>query len=738
VRFGKLLKIITLSIAVLLLLGLAAIYWIAYRPLPQTTGEIQAPVSGPASIQRDALGVPHIAAATWEDAVFLQGFVTAQDRLWQMDVLRRLAAGELSEVLGKVTLELDRDALHLRMRRRAEEYALGLPPADRAVYEAYARGVNYFIETHRGRLPVEFTLLRYSPRPWTVADGVLCGLQMYRNLTTTWREELQKMKMRAAGDPAKVDSLFTTRIGTEYQPGSNAWAISGRHTASGKPILANDPHLEFSIPSTWHQVHLQAPGLNVIGVSLPGVPCVIIGHNQRIAWGVTNLGFDVEDLYAEKLDPQTGRYLFRGQWEQARRESQPIPMKGQAPVQFEQWVTGHGPVILSEGGQSYALRWAAAEPGAYQFPFLDINRAREWREFRAALSRFPGPGQNFVYADVDGNIGYQATGKLPIRANYSGDTPADGSSGDSEWQGFIPFDQLPSFYNPSRGWIITANQNPFPENYPYRVDGDFAPPYRSLEIRSLLTRRDGWKPAEMLDVEKDVYSAFAHSLARAVVTAFDQARPARPDLQNAIALLRSWNGQMEKQTPAPLLITLVYRELRKMVVNAAWPGQDADLYSMQMAPAVVEKILESKASGWFQEPNQALLSALAAGLETGKRIQGDDLNRWDYGKYNELTIRHPVGDQLPLLRNYFNVGPMEMSGSSTTIKQTTARLGPSMRFIADLSDWDQSLNNITIGESGQILSRHYKDQWDAYYGARSFRMQFGQVEAKETLTVVPK
>ena len=734
-HLGRIVKFINLSIAVLLLLGLAAAYWFAYRPLPQTSGQIAAPISGRATIERDALGVPHIAASTWEDAVFLQGYVTAQDRLWQMDVLRRLAAGELSEIIGPTALELDREARRLRMRRMAREHYANLPAGDRAVLAAYARGVNYFIETHRGRLPLEFSVLRYDPRPWTIEDSLLCGLQMYRNLTTTWREELQKASMLASGDRAKVDFLFPSRIGTEFQPGSNAWALSGKHTASGKPLLANDPHLEWNIPSTWYQVHLRAPSLDVTGVSLPGLPCVIIGHNQRIAWGVTNLGYDVQDLYVEKFDPRTGRYLFRGTLEQARAETEWIAVKGQEPQEVRVWVTRHGPVTIEEGNRFLALRWSAAEPNSFQFPFLDLNRANNWAEFTAALARFPGPGQNFVYADVDGNIGYHATGKLPIR-KYEGDVPVDGSSGDFEWEGFIPFDQLPAFYNPPQGWIVTANQDPFPDNYPYSVHGSFAAPYRSLEIRNLLGSHDGWKPADMLAVEKDVYSAFLQHLARLIVAAGDRSKSEDASVRDAIQVLRPWNGQMEKGTAAPMLISVVYQALRKRIADSAAPGK-SDLYGAQMAPAVVEEILDRGARGWFQDQDALLMRALAEGIQDGRRLQGSNVKRWNYGTFNELTIRHPVGDKLPLFGPYFNVGPVPMSGSSTTIKQTTMVLGPSMRFVADLGNWDASLNNITIGESGQILSRHYKDQWAAYYGARSFPMQFEKIDAKQTLTVVP-
>ena len=280
--------------------------------------------------------------------MFLQGYVTAQDRLWQMDALRRLAAGELSEIIGPALVQTDREARSLRMRRVAEEDYRTMPAADRAVLAAYARGVNAFIETHLGRLPLEFTLLSYDPRPWSAVDSILAGLQMFRNLTTTYQDEIEKQDLLAGGDPAKVNFLFPSWSGHEVQPGSNAWAVAGAHTASGKPLLANDPHLEYSAPATWYQVHLEAPGLNVTGVSLPGVPAIIVGHNDRIAWGVTNLGFDVQDLYIEKLDPNTGRYLFQGQQQQARLERETIRVKGAKPVEFSQWVTRHGPVIARE------------------------------------------------------------------------------------------------------------------------------------------------------------------------------------------------------------------------------------------------------------------------------------------------------------------------------------------------------------------------------------------------------
>ncbi len=401
-------------------------------------------------------------------------------------------------------------------------------------------------------------------------------------------------------------------------------------------------------------------------------------------------------------------------------------------------MTRHGPVAFVDHGRWIALRWAAAEPDGFTFPFLDLDRAGNWKEFTAALARYPGPGQNFVYADVDGNIGYQAAGLLPVRKNFDGDVPVDGASGEFEWEGFIPFDQLPEFYNPPRGWIVTANQNPFPENYPYRVSGEFGSPYRSWEIRDRLLAHAGWKPEAMLAVQKDVYSSFSMWLARQIVAAYDRKKPAQPELMQAVALLRSWNGQMEKLTPAPLVITLAYNQLRIAAVRAAWPGAaDTDIYRPYMAPAAIQRIVDSGGQGFFRDRDDALLAALAAGIEEGKRTQGSNLAKWDYGRYNLLSIKHPVGSELPVLGTYFNIGPVEMSGSGTTIKQTSALLGPSMRFVADLGNWDGSFNNIDIGQSGQILSRHCKDEWDAYYVGRSFPMQFEKVDVKDTLVVHP-
>jgi len=544
--------------------------------------------------------------------------------------------------------------------------------------------------------------------------------------------------MLEKGDPQKVDFLYPARTGTEVAVGSNAWAISGAHSASGKPILAGDPHLDWSIPSPWYLIHLKAGDLDVTGASLPGIPAVILGHNRRVAWSVTNLEFDVQDLYRERIDAQTGRYQVNGQTRQAALERDWIGVKGQKPLQSDTWLTAHGPVFLNDGGQNYSLRWAAAETANMEFPFLALNRAGTWEEFNQALRRYSGPGQNFVYADVDGNIGYHAAGALPNRQGCRGDVPADGSTNSCEWSGAIPYDDLPQVFNPESGIIVSANQNPFPENYRYAVNGGFVPPDRAREIRTLLSQHEKWRPEEMLSVQKDVYSDYLHFLAGQAVQAWDKhPNSSAAQMRTAAETLRNWNGQMEKKSAAPLLATLLDNELRQAAAKSAAPGAEGE-YAARLAPVVIERLFRERPPGWFKDYDELLVSSLAAAISAGEKLQGSNVAAWDYGQRIELRLVHPVGGQLPVIGRYFNIGPVPMSGSPSSVKQTTQLLGPSLRMVVDLANLDQSQANLATGESGHVLSRHYKDQWGAYYGGTSFPMQFDKIEAKETLVVNPQ
>jgi penicillin amidase len=477
--------------------------------------------------------------------------------------------------------------------------------------------------------------------------------------------------------------------------------------------------------------------MNVAGVELPGVPGIIVGHNERIAWGVTNLGFDVQELYKERIDLRTGQYLFKDHVEQARQEREVILVKGGNAVETLTWVTRHGPVFDTEHGAVLTLKWAAAEPGLFHNVFLDIDRASNWTEFQAAVSRFGGPGQNFVYADVDGNIGYHASGKLPIRRNYVGDVPVDGWTGENEWDGYIPFEELPQAYNPPSGYVVTANQNPFPESFPYHVGGTFASPYRSNQIFNML-KATGEKlvPADGLRIQKDVYSGFQKFIARQIAAAYDRRGAKDPVLSGAVNMLRTWDGQTDKDRPEPFLTMLAFQYIRKAIAERAAPGSGA-VYDVQLSSAIVERILKTRPAGWFSDYNEMLLRALADAVAEGQRIQGKDPSRWRWGKSNYLDLRHPIGSRLPLIGEFFSVGVIPMSGSPTSVKQTRGKLGPSERMDVSLADWDQSLLNIPIGESGHMASYHYKDEWNAYYSGRSFPMQFRLIDQKSFMRLIP-
>ena len=574
---SRLVRIINISVAVLAILFFGCVYWFAIRPLPKTSGEITAPISGTASVERDARGVPHIEAASLPDAIFLQGYVTAQDRLWQMDILRRYAAGELSELQGSETIAMDQAARLLHLRAIADQSVAQLSAEDRAILVRYAQGVNYFIDTHRGNYSLEFSipLHSYEPRPWTLTDTLLVGLAMYVELTDSMKDDINRGAMLDKGaDRAKFHTLFPAIDGGAVSPGSNAWAVSGAHSASGKPMVANDPHLRYQVPGTWYLIHLKAPGFNVTGATLPGIPCVISGHNDAIAWGVTNLSTDVLDVYSEQLNTNTGRYLFQGKAEQAKLEQQSIAVKGGKPVPMNMWITRHGPVF-TENGKSYSVRWAGA--AGFGFPFLKLNQAKNWSDFRKALEPFWGPAQNFVYGDRDGNIGYQAAGRVPIRHDFDSNVVLDGASGKFEWDGFIPYEQMPNVYNPASGIIATANQNPFPKNYPYRVNGNFADRYRVEQIRARLNAKPKLTVDDMLVVQKDVYSSYDLFLAQQAMAVYSKAGKAVKNelLKPAIDVLRSWNGQMEGAQAAPAIAELFSKQLQIALVKILLPKETA-------------------------------------------------------------------------------------------------------------------------------------------------------------------
>jgi penicillin G amidase len=482
-----------LSILILLVASvLAYAYFVTISALPQLDGKLKVNgLSAAVKITRDAHGVPAIEAATLEDLFMAQGYVTAQDRLWQMDIMRRFASGELSEILGKDTLKIDREQRILGLFAAARKSLQMAGSRDRAFFDAYAHGVNAYIEAHPGSLPIEFRILKYHPKPWQAEDSMVIANQMVKDLNyytfgdalarekilakigpeltadlyvnrswhdrppTVMREDLNEQQNQGDSDDDEYDSdegpdnsvTQHKNTGTEIWSrtpeavnGSNNWVVSGAHTVTGKPLLSNDMHLGHQMPNLWYEAHLKSGNLDVAGVTLPGMPYVIVGHNQRIAWGFTNVGPTVTDAFIENFD-SSGAYQTPQGWQSAEHRTEIIHIKGGPDVSVDVKLTRHGPIVtdlLAGETRQIALRWTLYD--GLRMPFFEVDTAQNWEEFRKAFSALDAPGQNVVYADIDGNIGYQATGHVPIRAAGDGSLPVSGANNAHEWTGYIPFD----------------------------------------------------------------------------------------------------------------------------------------------------------------------------------------------------------------------------------------------------------------------------------------------------------
>src|SRR5206468_4998956 len=560
---------------------------------------------------RDGHGVPVIEASSLSDLYFAQGYVIAQDRLWQMDGMRRFASGELAEVLGSGLIEHDKEQRILGLRHTARRALEVISPEERSYFEAYARGVTAYIESHRDRLPLEFRILRYSPHPWKAEDSMLISAQMIKDLNHyPYKDALAREKILAKLGPELTTDLFVNtswhdRPATASRPtlgnqknddekekeietekgisitwrtsaydsdsrlllGSNNWVVSGAHTVSGKPLLSNDPHLGHQMPNLWYEVHLRSGKLDVAGVALPGMPAVILGHNQRIAWGFTNVGPTVEDLYLETLNSD-GQYVTPQGSKHPQHRQEIIHVKGKSDVAIDVVITRHGPVItelIPGETRQVALRWTAYE-GA-RSPFFDLDSAQNWQEFRSAFSKFDAPGQNVVYADVDGNIGYQATGKIPIRASGDGSLPASGSDDAHEWVSYIPYEKLPSIYNPPSGIIATANARVTSDNFPYFVTNDWEAPWRTARIYRVLGSGKKFSAGDMLALQTDVVSEFDRYAAERFVYSVHHASHASARAKHAADVLRAWDGRMNADSAAPPITVRSRRELVRLLLQ---------------------------------------------------------------------------------------------------------------------------------------------------------------------------
>ena len=792
---------LAISLLIVAAVGVAAsVAWLkgAMREqLPTLDGELRLPgLSAPVLVRRDEYGIPHIQAANMDDLLEAQGFVVAQDRLWQMDMARRAAAGELAELLGPGVVEHDKLQRVIQIRPAAEHLTATMPEDQRRLFEAFARGVNAFIAAHQETLPAEFRLLGYKPRPWQPVDSWLVALNMVQRLDTLYPWKLDRERIQAKLAPNLAEQLYPVTTWRDHpptqlipdltapqqdipevppderqssledllrlgeilklgadpcdgcRPGSNEWAVTGAHTASGKAMLSNDMHLEHSIPDIWHEEDLQAGSFHAAGLTVAGIPLIVAGHNEHIAWGFTTLNGDVQDVYVEKTNRQ-GEYWAGNGWRQPEHDRERIRVRFGQDVLLDVERTDHGPIItplMPHEQRMLALKWTIYTTPIGGLPLQAMDAASNWTEFRQAVSQWWGPTQNMAYADDQGHIGYQAVGLFPMRpAGLSGVPIVEtGTAADSqhEWQGYLPFAQLPTVLDPENGIVATANSRITPDGFPYPLALNWDEPYRNERIWKWLSGHAKLTPADMLTLQTDTYSEVDRAFAQRFAYAIDRASVPDAKLREAADLMRTWDGVIRTDSVAPEIVDATKRALWPLVLEPKL-GADWKLYSWQTKDFVQEEMVEKAPPEWLPTGYKNWDDLIAAAVRKGMT---DDhaplsLRDWTYGSQHTIDVRHPLYGLMPFFRRWTSTGPHQLAGDETTVNQVKGLLGASERFTMDWSNVDGSTEDIVMGDSGDPLSPYYLNQWPYWSNGKTFAPPFTEAAvnaaAKHTLRLVP-
>ncbi|TXL62388.1 penicillin acylase family protein [Aeromicrobium terrae] len=778
---------IALVVAAVLVGGSVFSFVTVRKSFPDTTGEVRITgLHGDVVIKRDAWGVPQVYAADERDLFFAQGYVHAQDRFYEMDFRRHVTAGRLAELVGEDAVDTDEFVRTLGWRRVAQQEYEQLDANTRSLLQAYSRGVNSYIEGKSGsELSLEYAILslkgsEYRPEPWSPVDSVAWVKAMAWDLRSNMSDEIDRSLMAQHMPRAMVEQLYPdaprlhrpivgtdalkkasqaaeeipTLLGIEDGIGSNSWVVDGRHSTTGRPILANDPHLAPSMPGIWYQVGLHCRRVSkgcpydVSGFSFSGMPGVVVGHNGRVAWGVTTMYADAADLYLE--DVEGGTYRYKGKRLPLVTRKEKIKVSGGETRTITVRSTRHGPILsdvdddIEDVGQRYevSLRWTALTPRPTISAVFALDRARDWDDFRAAAKLFTVPSQNLVYADVDGNIGYQAPGAIPIRSRGDGRWPVAGWDGKHEWTGYIPFDELPHELNPDEGFVVTANNEVVDDEYPYLIGADFAPGYRSTRIRQLLKEKKQLSVADMTRIQMDAYSANAALLVPRLLRIPLGDRFAREGRD----ILRGWDYQQRPGSAAAAYFNAVWRNLLELTFHDElpkdqWPGGGERWFD------VVRSILDRPNSHWWdnlatpavvETRDDILTEALVQARDELTRRMSRDTDAWSWGRLHRLTLVNPtLGDSgVGLVNRIFNRGPVEVGGggglvdatawdASDTTDPYAVTAVPSMRMVVDVGRFDRSRWINLTGASGHAYHEHYDDQLPLWADGRTLPWAFG-------------
>ncbi|MCF6139004.1 penicillin acylase family protein [Pseudalkalibacillus berkeleyi] len=756
-RSNKLRRGFTIGFIIILIFVLilsSVVIYILQRSLPETKGEIVlAGINEPVSVIRDKSGTPHIEANSPRDLYTAQGYVTAQDRLFQMDLSRRLASGQLSEVIGEATLDRDRFFRTLGLRRAAERSLDQYSEEARNVLNWYTDGVNAYIKEaiDKNKLPPEYTILDFEPKKWSPVDSLTIAKYMAFDLGGHWEGQAFRHYLvqnfpeekalelfpaypddgamiisEAKNNPVNIEESLASAVIPDPFNGSNNWVVSGQKTESGLPILANDPHLGLGTPSIWYETHLKTDRLNVSGVIFAGIPGIIVGHNEQIAWGVTNVGPDVQDLYIEKRNPnKPDQFLYKNEWEEAEIIKEPIKVKDGATVDHQVTITRHGPIIsefarYKEEDTALALKWTALQPSTELEAVLRMNQADDWSSFKEALTYFHTPAQNFVFASVDGDIAYRANGLIPIRSKGDSLLPVPGWTGEYEWEGFVPWEELPTIVNPSKGYIATANNKIVDDDYPYHITHTWAQPYRQERIVEILSGIGPLKTQEMKELQMDKYNLQAEEMVKILLPKMDPLNLSERE-QQAYRLVGKWDYIDRKESGAPLLFHLWMYAISDQLFEKQIDPKMMKFFDgrAQVVDELIRGADQGKSSIWMKEAGgitEVATKAFQQAVSEATTLQGKDIEDWRWGKYHSLLFEHPLGSTSPL-QLLFNPNEVEVGGSRVTVmaagwskKTGKVNHGAAWRTIVDLANIEQSQNIVGPGQSGHVLSTWYDDQ----------------------------
>ncbi|KEO84899.1 beta-lactam antibiotic acylase [Tumebacillus flagellatus] len=755
----RLWKIVTSVVLVLVLLLITASgtgYYLIHKSLPVVDGTLN--VSGlqqSVAVWRDDHGVPHIEAQNEHDLYLAQGYVTAQDRLFQMDLSRRQASGELSEVVGDKALSRDKFFRTFGLRRAAEASWNSYSQDAKQVLEWYAQGVNAYLHqaVQDNTLPIEFTLLGYQPREWQPVDSLTIGKYMAFDLGGHWEEQafhydlaqhvsedqaldlfpsypvdaptiIQAMK----DNPLDVGPLLAEAVKPNPFNGSNNWVVAGSKTQSGKPLLANDPHLSLATPSIWYETNLKTSSLNVSGVIFAGIPGIILGHNDHIAWGVTNVGPDVQDLYIEKRNPANpNEFQYQGKWEPAQVIHEEIKVKDAAPVSCDVRITRHGPIISEFANDkstdtALSMQWTALQPSTELEAVQRFAKAQNWDEFKQALTYFQTPAQNFVFAAEDGTIAYRANGLIPIRTKGDASTPVPGWTGEYEWKGYIPWEELPTTVNPPSGFIATANNKVVGDDYPYHLSNVWAQPYREKEISQTLAGKNDLTATDMQKLQFDPTNLQAKEFLPILTGLLQGQQDKLRDIDlAALKELSDWDCRDTLDSSGALVFNLWESELPNVLFKPELSDETLSLFEDKAG--TVDHLIRNAASGnpgpWVQERGGLAAVALTAfqrAVDHAVELQGKDASKWKWGEFHQVPFHHPLAAVKPL-DLLFDPSKSPVPGSKVTVeaagwdaKTGEVNHGGAWRTVVDFSDLSQTYNVVGPGQSGHLLSPWYDDQ----------------------------